>query len=172
MSAQNTTGIFNFLTILGGYEELNAQIQARNAKKRGNYNVHTKPPQYSPYKHIQALYTQLAGYISICPFLMEDAVFRYNEIKIWVSYYKAGKYIYNGKIYEGQNFHIIQAEIRGTENFNVKHRIYLHQKLINFLRNGMDLKDALILIKKDVKKIRRNYKLTEYAQWLKKQRKI
>lgn len=172
MSVQNKPEVFNLFTNQEGFEEANELVQNLNARKRGPYK--TKPKikvtNYNPYTHIQQLYTQLGDLIGIRLFSKDDAVFRYKGIKIWSMVYTPEEYDYDNKSYVGEQFQVNQAEIRGTENFTVNDRISLHQKLINLLKNRIDLRDAVKLIEQDVKELQKKYKISECAQWLKKQR--
>lgn len=171
MVTQNNSESFNLFTNQEGFEEANEMVHALNARKRGPYNKKSpKIEEYNPYTHINKLYSQLGDLIGIRLFAKDDAVFRYKSIKIWSNVYTNEEYEYNDEVFIGEQFQVNQAEVRGTENFTVYDRIDLHKKLINYLINRMDLKDALKLIEQDVKELQKKYKISQYAQWLKKQR--
>lgn len=163
--------VVNLFSNVEGFEEAAELVEKLNARKRGCYNTKHKVVEYSPYTHIQKLYTQLGDLIGIRLFSKDDAVFRYRGIKIWSLVYNPENYEYKDKEYIGEQFQVNQAEIRGTENFIVSDRIKLHEKLIELLKQRVELKNAVKLVQQDVRKLQKKYEISEYAKWLKKQKK-
>lgn len=161
---------FNLFSGQKEFEEAAELVEKLNARKRGSYNTKLKVVEYNPYTHIQKLYTQLGDLIGICLFSKDDIVWRYRGIKIWSSVYNMETYEYQGKEYIGEQFQINQAEIRGTESFTVNDRIKLHEKLIKLLKQRVELKYAIKLVQQDVKELQKKYTISEYAQWLRKQK--
>lgn len=162
--------VLNLFSEKEGFEEADKLVQQLNARKRGSYNTKPKVVEYNPYSHIQNLYAQLADLIGIRLFSKEDAIFRYRGIKIWSLVYTPENYKYEGKIYMGEQFQVNQAEIRGTENFTINDRIKLHQKLIDLLKERVELRHAVKLVQQDVKKLQKKYKVKEFTLWMKNQR--
>lgn len=162
--------VINLFSQAEGFEQADELVQQLNAKKRGCYNTKPKIVDYNPYTHMQHLYGQLANLIGIRLFSKDDAIFRYRGLKIWTLVYTAEEYQYENKVYQGEQFQVNQAEIRGTENFILNDRIKLHERLIELLRQHVELKYAIKLVQQDVRELQKKYKVKEFTQWLKKQR--
>ncbi len=162
--------IVNLFSDVEGFEEADELVQLLNARKRGYYNTKPKVVEYNPYTHMQKLYTQLASFLPIPLFLKEEAVFDYNGVKGWYLPYEPEEYEYENEIFKGEQFNVIEAEITGTENFNITDRIQLHEKLINLLKQRVELKNAIKLVQQDVRELQKEYEVKEFTLWLKKQR--
>lgn len=159
--------VVNLFTDVEGFEEADELVQSLNARKRGSYNTKPKVVQYNPYTHMQKLYSQLASFLPIPLFLNEEAVFDYEGVKGWYVVYSPENYEYENKVYPGEQFNIIEAEITGTENFNIIDRINLHEKLIKLLQQRVELKNAIKLVQQDVKVLQKKYEVKEFTLWLK-----
>lgn len=160
----------NLFSGVEGFEDADNLVQSLHARKRGPYKTHHKTQEYTPYRYIQQLYTQLASFFPAPLFQTEENIFDYKGVIVWYSPYSPNDYEYNDKMYEGEQFQVIQAEITGTENFNINDRIALHKKLIELLEKRIELENAIKLIQQDVKEYQKKYELSEIAKWLKKQR--
>lgn len=159
--------IVNLFSEIEGFEKADELVQSLNARKRGSYNTKPKLVEYNPYTHMQKLYSQLASFLPIPLFLNEEAVFDYNGVKGWYMVYMPQNYEYEYRIYPGEQFNVVEAEITGTENFNIDDRIHLHEKLIKLLQQRVELDNAIKLIQLDVKELQKKYEISEYAQYLK-----
>lgn len=69
-----------------------------------------------------------------------------------------------------EEFTIIEAEIAGTENYDLDTRIMLHQELIDHLENGDSIDVALTKLQPKLKALEDLHKTGEFAQWLKRHR--
>lgn len=159
---QNFISMF---TDVEGYEEFEKEVQASHKKKRGKYHKHVKIREYNPYTHISELYCAIANYLPIPLGVYNDVVNEIYGLKSWYTI----DYDDNNK---EQPLKLFQAEIIGTENFNVEDRITLHEKLLSFLTQHVNLENVVKLLKADLQKVTEKYTISEYAQWLKKQREI
>lgn len=162
--------VLNLFSDLDGFEEANNLVQQLNARKRGFYNTKPKSVNYNPYTHIKNLYSELANFLPRPLFMSEEAVFEYNGIRAWYTVYASEHYLYNDKTYIGESFNITEAEISGTENFTVEDRIKLHQKLIDLLKERVELNNAIKLIQQDIKELQKKYKVKDFTLWIKNQR--
>lgn len=73
-------------------------------------------------------------------------------------------------MFQGEEFRYVEAEIAGSEFFDIYDRIKLHQELINLLRQKVPLGEAMALIQQKVKEIQKGYEVKEITKWLQKQR--
>lgn len=162
--------VLNLFSDLEGFEEANNLVQQLNARKRGSYNTKPKLIEYNPYTHIKNLYSELANFLPRPLFTNEEAVFEYEGVKAWYMIYTPEHYGYSDKTYVGEQFNITEAEISGTENFTVEDRIKLHQKLIDLLKERVELNNAIKLIQQDIKGLQKKYKIKDFTLWLRKQR--
>lgn len=124
------TNIFNIR------EYQTEEQQAREDRKRGFYKK--KQPQkiiLNPYTEMKNLYELLANYLPLPLFLREERVFTYKKLRVWhMIYFDEEKQV---------EFPVSEAEIIGTENMDIKDRIQLHKGLIDLLRGGLTLDEAL-----------------------------
>lgn len=72
----------------------------------------------------------------------EVVAYDYGLIRTWLNKYYKEYYWYQGKIYLGQEFEARTAEIIGSEDFNIQEKLYLHERLINFLEQGYTLEQV------------------------------
>ena len=72
------------------------------------------------------------------------------------------------KTYE--NFKVIEAEIVGTEKYDIDTRIELHKELLEYLENGDSIEIALTKLEPKLKYLEELHKMGEFAQWLKRHR--
>lgn len=160
--------IVNLFSDVEGFEEANVLVQKLNARKRGCYNTKPKVLEYNPYKHIQQLYSQLANFLPRPLFTNQEAVFDYDGIKAWYMIYVPEQN--SDTSYNGEQFTVTEAEIVGTENFTVNDRIKLHEKLINLLKERVELNNAIKLIQPDIKELQKKYEVRDFTLWIKNQR--
>lgn len=156
-----------------GFENAQALVEQLNARKRGSYDIKPKVFEYNPYAHIRQLHIQLNNLISTKTeqFGFTQSICENIEgINCWFNLYKAETYEYDGRLYQGEEFRYIEAEISGTESFDIYDRIKLHQELINLLRTKVPLVDAMIIIQQQVKEVQKDYAVKEITKWLQKQR--
>lgn len=72
----------------------------------------------------------------------EVVAYDYGLIRTWLNKYYKEYYWYQGKRYLGQEFEARTAEIIGSEDFNIQEKLYLHERLINFLEQGYTLEQV------------------------------
>jgi hypothetical protein len=97
----------------------------------------------SVWTQIHQTYKALANY---CPFPMfeeQKESYDFEGVRIWTDVYTRGRYEYYGQTFEGQEFSERFAEIIGTERLGVEERLKVHTELLAFLRNGMNMQEAV-----------------------------
>lgn len=159
--------VVNLFSDVEGFEEADELVQKLNARKRGFYQTKAKLFELSSYHRMKQLYSKLANFLPRPLFTNEEAISDYDGIRVWHSVYLPEEYEYEGKIYVGEQFTFAEAEIIGTENFNITDRIMLHEKLIKLLRERVELKNAVKLVQQDVKELQKKYEVKEFTLWLK-----
>lgn len=156
-----------------GFEEAQELVNKINARKRGSYDIKPKIFEYNPYAHIRELYTQLTNLIGIRgEMFITSRLETIDGINRWYDFYEVEQYEYQDKMFQGEEFRYIEAEISGTEFFDIYDRIKLHQELINLLRKKVPLVDAMQIIQQRVKEVQKDYEVKEITKRLKSQRKI
>lgn len=156
------------------FEQYDKMIKDANKNKRGHYQKHSKPIIYNPYTEIKDLYRQLANYLPLPLFQNETEVFHFSGVTAWYMTYEDEQYEYDNAmfedekngIFEGDNFKVVEAEINGTENFNIDDRITLHKELISYLSQGICLENAIVMLQSSAQKVKEKYKTKELTQWL------
>ena len=165
--------VVSLFTGLPGFEIAQQALEELNKGKRGHYNKVPKPKRTeNKWEYMRGLYKQLANFLDVPYFFNEDKVFlfSYNRIKARCLYDDGSAYEYEGKTYEGEVIKIREAEIVGTENYDIDTRISLHQELINYLEDGFNLDDAVDNIQDKLRELKERHKTGEFAQWLKRHR--
>ena len=102
---------------------------------------------YQPLANLYPVFAQtslLASYNQGVLFYEDDEVvaYDYGLIRAWLNKYYKEYYWYQGKRYLGQDFEVRTAEIIGSEDFNIQEKLYLHERLINFLEQGYTLEQV------------------------------
>lgn len=116
----------------------------REKRKRGNYKPKVgKQISLNPYAEMKNLYACLANYLPMPLFSNNEGVFIYGKIKYWYMIYNDDEYCYNGDIFNGENFKILEAEIIGTEKLNIEDRVHLYRRLVELLHEGLRLDEAV-----------------------------
>lgn len=95
---------------------------------------------------------------------MAKEYFDYGIVRVWVQQYTVDDYTHNGTNYKGQRFNVVEAEIKGTEDFNVEERLFLHQKLLMWLQNGGKLEDITKEIKQDIQALKNGFRLCDLGR--------
>lgn len=142
----------NLFTDVEGFEEYDKIVKEKESKKRGPYKFKAfKPTVLSVYQQMDNLYVQLANYLPQPLFCDEEAVFTYDDVKVWYMVYTDEDYEHENEIFTGEPFKIYCAEIIGTENLPIEKRIEVHQELLNILSDGVQLKEAVSIIQPKIK---------------------
>lgn len=155
-----------------------------NLKKPKFKRVHYKIPTYKKvYKNdiqddgfvkddvatwgkIKDLQNVLTDYVGFNPF-SEETIQEINGVRVWNVHYLPENYIYRGKQYKGQDFRVIESEIIGTEDLHITDRLYLHEHLLNELRAGLPLSEAMVDIRFMLNLIQKGYTLNQSKYVLK-----
>ena len=158
-----------------GFEDLEKIVKDRDARKRGKYNKKIKTDnQYqfllilstliNPFTYLSEIYTFIAHQFLTMPLLSkEDAAYSFNGLKVYYSVYTPETYTYYDYIDNvdcictGEDFQIFQAELAGTENFDVNDRINLHLQLLELLEHGVQLEQATSQLQPEIERIKQIY---------------
>lgn len=82
----------------------------------------------------------------------EPAEFVVSGVKVWNDRHLPKRYDYYNQTFIGQKFQERFAEIIGTERLGIEERLRVHEELLTFLRNGMELEEG---VKKALQTIRK-----------------
>jgi hypothetical protein len=154
MAAQVQTSLFEVSPYITG-------------KKRVRYKIPTYQKEYedfsgeslkinnsfeyaSDYQKLDDLYSKIYNYcgIEILNTNSEnDKVRIIDGLKIWTIKYDKNPYEYEGTTYEGQKFTVRAAEIIGTEDWDIKKRIEIHERFLQLLRKDFSIEESLERIK-------------------------
>lgn len=96
-------------------------------------------------------YKALSNWIPV-QFGGEEDEFEVHGVKVWNDNYKAERYEHQNQVFIGQEFSTRFAEIIGTERLGIEERLRVHEELLTFLRNGMELEEG---VKKALQTIRK-----------------
>jgi hypothetical protein len=106
----------------------------------------------SDYQKLDDLYSKIYNYcgIEILNTNSEnDKVRIIDGLKIWTIKYDKKPYEYEGTTYEGQEFTVRAAEIIGTEDWDIKKRIEIHERFLQLLRKGFSIEESLRKIERE-----------------------
>jgi hypothetical protein len=162
-----------------GFEELDKIVQAHEARKRGKYNKKIQTDNQwqfllilanliNPISYLGEIYRYIASNYVAMPLLSkENAVFCYAGLRVWYSVYLPDSYTYYDyptegtegidSICTGEDFQVFEAELIGTENFNVQDRLDLHIRLIELLEQGIQLEKATSQLQPEIERIKKIY---------------
>jgi hypothetical protein len=104
----------------------------------------------SDYQKLDDLYSKIYNYCGIEIFNTNsenDKVRIIDGLKIWTIKYDKKPYEYEGTTYEGQEFTVRAAEIIGTEDWDIKKRIEIHERFLQLLRKDFSIEESLERIK-------------------------
>lgn len=122
-------------------------------KLRGHYKKkEIKEERLNPYLEISQIYSQIANYLPIPIMTNGQERFNYEHLTLWYSQYNIENYLYQGEEFIGEDFKIIGAELKGTENMFINERLYLHRKLLELIKNGLSVYEAAERIQPLIKK--------------------
>ena len=169
----------NLFTGQEGFEEFDNIVKLHEAHKRGKYNKKIQTDnryQYllilssliNPYSYINAIYNYIAHQFLTMPLLsQEETAYSFEGLNVYYSVYTSDTYTYYDypteglegidSICTGEDFTIFEAELTGTENFDVKDRIDLHIELIELLEQGVQLKQATSQLQPEIERIKQIY---------------
>ena len=119
-----------------------------NRKLRGHYKEKEKKPEkLNPYAQLAQLYSEVANDLPI-PIMSNDdnEKYDYDLLTLWYSHYTFEQYTYQGEEFYGEDFRVIQAELKGTEDLFINERIFLHKKLLELIKKGTSIYEAAKLL--------------------------
>lgn len=92
---------------------------------------------------MQTVYKQIANYCPIPLFKNNVEYEDFDGVRVWYDTYTTDTYIHNATIYKGQEFSHTHAEIIGTERLPIEQRLKVHTLLLEQLRQGKTITEAL-----------------------------
>lgn len=169
----------NLFTNQNGFEEFDNVVKLHESRKRGKYNKKVETDnQYqfllilshliNPYSFISEIYAYIAmKYVAMPLLSKEEAVFCFQGLKVYYSTYEPDTYTYYDYptqgiegidcICNGEDFQIFEAELIGTESFDVNDRIYIHTRLLDLLEQGVQLEQATKQLQPEIERIKLIY---------------
>ena len=149
----------SLFTGVEGFEEFDKM--ARKVKhKRVHYKTPTYVKSYSNdvingkvqnndlllWGRIKELHSQLSNFFPIFFNGVEPTeegedyrYFDFGMVRVWDNTYTSETYTYRGDIYKGQDFKVLEAEIKGTEDLNIQERLYIHETVLELLEDGYNI---------------------------------
>lgn len=154
MAAQVQTSLFEVSPYITG-------------KKRVRYKIPTYIKQYedysgeslkinnsfeyaSDYQKLADIYLKIYNYCGIEILntnSKKDKVKTIGQLRVWTIKYDKKPYKYEGETYKGQKFTVRAAEIIGTEDWDIKKRIEIHERFLQLLRKDFSIEESLERIK-------------------------
>ena len=124
-----------------------------SGKERGRYKPRKiKPKTFSMYQELVNIQFQLALLINPLAVMYKpnNELIEYEYFNFWTLKYTNDKYSYKGEEYEGENFSIIGAELKGCEKLGIKENLFLHHQLfkqltkIHLIRAAQNLQPLIL----------------------------
>jgi len=140
-------------------------IEYGGKKTRGHYKKKEKSEKQkddfekikdlNPYAEAAKIYASLANYfpVSIMGAQIPAECTEYKFIKLHYLTYEAEPYLYQGEICRGESFKIIEAELKGTERLKIDKRLYIHKKLLEAAKNGINIHEAAEQLQEEIKRL-------------------
>lgn len=130
-------------------------VEYGGKKTRGHYNKKPKEVQkLNPYLELSQVRVRLANYLPVPLMADIQECTTFGHFNLWYLHYTNEEYQYEGEIYRGEEFKIIEAELIGTERFNIDTRLYLHKKLFELINTGVTIHEAAEKLQEEIKKLR------------------
>lgn len=129
-----------------------------SGKKRGKYKPRKKViPKMTMWQILDDIKYQIAMLLdsSLMFKYCEEFTRDYKYFTLYYLKYVAAPYEYQGEIFQGDNFKIIQAELKGTENLHIKENLFIHQKLLQLIQINYELNEAALLLQPLILKFRK-----------------
>lgn len=170
-----TSSMLNLFTNQEGFEDALTNFLSLK-KKRVHYKRTTYTKVYKNdvvngevitddvirWGELRKIYIELANYFPPPLFLQSDNEYTDTGIiRTWHQVYQNETYNYKGTIYKGQNFQVSEAEIIGTEDFNIDERLYLHKELLERIKAQEKLEVIFKDMQNKVRKLQQGYKIAE-----------
>lgn len=115
---------------------------------------------------LKDIYSNLTNFIGFNPFDNSE-IQEIHGCRVWNATYTSENYIHRGQVFKGQNFKIVETEIIGTEDFHISERLYLHENLLNALKEGLPLAEAMVDIRFLINLLKKGYTLDQSKYVLK-----
>lgn len=142
----------NLFSGVAGFEQYNEEVKSFK-KKRIHYTTPTYIKLYKNDKdkngfilnddvkcwgRMKELYSKLTDYF---PFSLNQEKEDYLFLRKWRERYTQEIYKYKGTAYKGQEFQIDEVEVIGTEKFDIHERLFIHESILNFFKEGTKIED-------------------------------
>lgn len=158
-----------------GFEEAQKAFEDLNKGKRGFYNKDYTKPKHTdnPWEEMRKIYAEIANFFDVPRFQLKDdevLLFENGKIRAWCFHYDNEAYPYGDEIFTGEDFDIIEAEIVGTEKYNLQTRLSIHKEFLDNLISGKSIQQSILEISDKLKELEERNKIGDFALWLKKHR--
>lgn len=161
------------LNLIAAFQQDNPSIK-KPKTKRVHYDIPTYRKSYkndvkddgtivddvSTWGKMKEVYFTLTNFVGYNPFSTEE-VQEIEGLRVWNIHYVPETYFYKTQLYKGQDFRVIETEIIGSEDLHITERLYLHESLLNALRSGVELSEAMTDIKLVLNLLKKGYTLDE-----------
>lgn len=116
------------------------------------------------YLYLDFLYSAISNFVQIGNDFFKkvdtESLF-HNQLRVWLEFYEAKPFFYEGEEFEGEEFFIKNTELIGTENLSLLDRILLHEEFYKLLSDGIDLKDAAEIMQPKIQACEKPKTVTE-----------
>jgi hypothetical protein len=154
MAAQVQTSLFEVIPYITGKKRVRYKLPTYQKEYKDysgeSLKINNSFEYASDYQKLDDLYSKIYNYcgIEILNTNSEkDKVRIIDGLKIWTIKYDKNPYEYEGTTYEGQKFTVRAAEIIGTEDWDIKKRIEIHERFLQLLRKDFSIEESLERIK-------------------------
>lgn len=115
------------------------------------------------YLYLDSLYRGIANFLPLERdiFNKDDSSCIFHNTRVWLEYYQAVPFFYEGEWFEGEEFSIKSAELVGSETLSLIDRILLHEEFYKLLSDGIDLMDAAETMQPKIKACEKPKTVTE-----------
>ena len=153
MAAQVQTSLFEVFPYITGKERVRYKVPTYK-KQYEDYNgeslkINSSFEYASDYQKLDDLYSKIYNYSGIEILntnSKKDKVKTIGQLRVWTIEYDKKPYEYEGETYKGQEFTVRAAEIIGTEDWDIKKRIKIHEKFLRLLHKNFSIEQALHII--------------------------
>lgn len=109
----------------------------------------------TPYAEFAEISAALANYLPVS-LLNADCEAESKDYGLIIRreiHYTNEDYEYYGEIFRGENFKLIEAELKGTEKLKIDKRLYIHKKLLDLIKTGLNIHEAAELLQEEIKRL-------------------
>lgn len=115
------------------------------------------------YLYLDYLYSAISNFVPFEQdiFNKENSSYIFYNTRVWLEYYQAAHFFYEGLEYEGEEFSQKSVELIGTETLCLIDRILLHEEFYQLLTDGVEFREAAELMQPKIAACERPKIVTE-----------